>query len=814
MSWLQLLSSTEPQALKERVSLAAVVIDHGVDLKASGERLVGLCPFHDDHDASFAVWRLDDGSELCGCWSCDFRPGDVFDFLQRAHACTFPKAVQIVQDYLRDGLPTAPAIPERDPGAPPPDLSGITNTARNRDLAPLHELLHDKEIEAPAEWVAAEFRVGVGERGELIIPHYSKDDELRGAKHRTLGRSPIAFSGSRLDNLYGAWRDRGQPYVVVCEGESDTWATAWQYRDEDVLIVGLPSGVSARVKDAWIDQLRDRVVTLMFDADDAGRRGCAHWLSKLAPAAKELRIASLPEGEDAVSAGQAAVRMALSEAWPFKDPASLPISVQGDYYVKINTQTGNTNVLSDFVFDVRRLIMGDDEGITIEVRVPTKQQTQILTSTELANPQKLREWCARRMLSWKGGSRDVADLLELIKCDLILAPRVKGTNVIGLHDGSFVLPSSTIGAASWGYMPPTADVGLESVLDLDGPETWDRRLPLALSQLHASDVISPIMGWVAAAPLRSLCHQFPILAVVGGAGWGKTTVVATVLEAFGFWTNSPMTLTATTPHAVHSYAASTNAFPVWFDEYRVGARVDSKLALDQVLRDAWDGSAAVKGGYGDDKVAVRKIFARAPLLVTGEDAFSETSHAERMVLIPMPREGRDADALTAVREMDASGFGRSYLRWLVSRMARDELTAPPHKEGRMEQARAVAAWGWDLLRDFCREEAGVDLPPFDDSRVAAEHARMDATPLMVDVMLEAMNRTTRDGQQICWVEGTDICVRPVDLVRWVKSETDIVLPGGSKAFQAWLVERFHSVQERGMFRFVRLVGAASELGIA
>lgn len=814
MSWLQLLSSTEPQALKERVSLAAVVIEAGVDLKPNGERLVGLCPFHDDHDASFAVFRLDDGSELCGCWSCDFKPGDVFDFIQRVHSCTFPKAVQIVQDYIRDGLPTAPAIPERDPDAPAVDLSGVTNTARNRDLAPLHSLLHDKEIEAPADWVAAEFRVGVGERGEIIIPHYSQEDELRGAKHRDADRSPIAFSGSRLDSLYGAWRDRGQPYVIVCEGESDTWATAWLFREDDVLVVGLPSGVSARVKETWVDQLRDRVVTLMFDADDAGRRGCAHWVGKVAGPAKELRIASLPEGEDAVSAGPAATRMAVSEAWPFKDPATLPISVQGDYYVKINPTTGQGNVLSDFIFSVERLVMGDDEGITIEVRVPTKQRTQVLTSAELSNPQKLREWCARRMLSWKGGSRDVADLLELIKCDLILAPRVKGTDIIGLHDGSYVLPDATIGAASWGYMRPTADVGLEKVLDLEPSDRWDRRVPYALSQIHDPSVITPVMGWIAAAPLRELCHQFPILAVVGGAGWGKTTLVSVSLDTFGFWTGSPTTLTATTPHAIHSYAASTNAFPVWFDEYRAGARAEAKLALDQVLRDAWDGSAAVKGGQSENLSAVKQLFARAPMLVTGEDAFSETSHAERMVLIPMPREGRNAEALRAVRSMDHRGFGHAYLRWLVQKMNRDELAAPPHMEGRMEQARAVAEWGWDLLTEFTREQCGMQLPPFDDSRVRAEHERMDATPQMIDVMLEAMNRTTRDGQQMCWIEGNDICVRPVDLVRWAKTETDIVLPGGSKAFQAWLSERFTTRVERGMFRHLRLVGAARELNLS
>lgn len=812
-NWLNLLNSSEPAQLKEQISLAAVVQAHGVALKPEGERLVGLCPFHDDHDASFAVWSPEEGVELCGCWSCDFRPGDVFDFVQRTASCTFPQAVQTVAEYVRDGLPEAPAIPDRDPDAPLPDLSGTVNSARNRTLSPLHEVLTAKGIAAPAEWLAAEFRLGVGERGDVIMPHYSKDGELRGAKWRTADTKPMSFTGSRLDALYGAWRDRGQPRVVLCEGESDTWQMSWLLRDDDTLVLGLPSGVSARPKDAWINDLEDREVVLLFDADSAGRRGAAIWVTALNGRA-DVRVASLPEGDDALSAGAPAALTAVAEAWPFVDPAGLPVTVGGTRYVKVNAQTGVTTVLSDFIFSVERLIMGDDDGIVLEVMVPTKRAVQIISATELANPQKMRDWCARRMLSWKGGARDVADLLELIKADLVFAPRVKGTGVLGLHEGTFVLPDETIGAAGWGYTPPVADVDLGAVLSLAEDPDWDRQLPRALTQLHDPAVITPVLGWIAASPLRSLCRQFPILGVVGGAGWGKTTVIGVALESFGFWMTAPMTLTATTPYAVHAFAASTNAFPVWFDEYRHGARADAKLTLDQILRDAWDGSAAVRGGLGEDKSTVKKVFARAPILVTGEDAFSESSHAERMVIIQMPREGRDPAALARLREMHTTGFGRAYLEWLVRLMARDELPAPPVHEARMEQARAIAIWGYDLLQQFCRDTAGYDLRPIDMSRATATHVELDEKPLIIMVLEDALGRRSRDGFEIAWLDGADICVRTTDIVKWAKSETDYTLPGGTRAIEQWLRERFHTSDERSLFKYLRLHGAAAELRLS
>lgn len=813
MNWLSLLDDSDPQALKDKVSLSAVVALHGVSLKVDGDRLVGLCPFHEDKSRpSFAVWRSEEDNELCGCWSCDFQPGDVFDFLQRKLDINFGKAMAQVAEYARTGLPPAPIIPDRDADAPLPDLAGPIREARLRPLTQLHTLLEDRGIDVPADWIGGEFRVGVTEDGKILIPHYDADDELRGGKWRTIDRKPIAYPGTRLDALYGAWRSRGRKQVLLCEGESDTWIMAWLLRNEDIDVFGLPSGVAARPREQWVEMLRDKRVTILFDADDAGRRGCAKWLGKLFGVADTIRVASLPADDDAVSAGVKAAIRAYREAWPYVDPNSLPLSKVGDRYARINPQTGATTILSDFTFTVERLITADD-GVVFEVRMPTRTDVQVLTASELSNSRKMQEWCAQRLAAWKGGSRDVADLLETLKAESLLVPRVVGTDVIGLHDGSFVTPKYNIGSSAYGFVPGSANVGLEEVLRLDHDGQWDRRLPATLVRLHTAEVTTPLIGWVAAAPLRSLCGQFPILGCTGGAGFGKTTLIQTVLSAFGFWEAAPMTLTATTAHGVHSYASCTNAFPVWFDEYRHGARADAKLALDQVLRDAWDGSAAVKGGYGDNKVAIRKIFARAPILVTGEDAFSETSHAERMVLIPMPMEGKDAEALEAFRDMRHDGFGRAYLQWLVDEIRRGTLTAPPQRHTRMELARATAEWGYSLLTEFVQQTCGYNLPAFDDTRILRHHIAMNEMPVMIELLLNCLNQSWSDGRPLAWVESSDIIVRHVHLVKWA-DQMGVALPGNALAVKTWYEERFNCIVERNNgTRVLRLIGAANEINV-
>ena len=789
--WRAASADNDPKALKAAVDLAAVCLHYGISLSPSGERLVGLCPFHDDTSESFAVWTIDD-VQICGCWSCDFGTGDLFDFIQRYKDCDFRTAMNTALLLRDQDLPDAPEVAASSSQPVDRDALGrLLEPTRTARLDLLNVLLHDRGINVPPEWLHDQFRVGVA-RDRVMIPHFNRAGEISAMKRRSpdQGWTPVATKGSKLDELYGVWRTKSRRQVVLCEGESDTWTVAYLLRDEPVNVYGLPSGVSTKPRESWVDLLTDQHVTLLFDADWAGREGAGRWAATLLPVAKSVRVACLPDGTDATSAGDDVTAQAIAEAWPAVNVGTLPVQRQGNRYIRATSEDREDVIVSDFVLDVQRLIVMDDGGIVFEVATEIKQATQLLTDHELASTDRMRRWSAERALSWKGSTRDLSDLIELLKAESILVPRVRGTDIVGLHGQSFVLPSGIIGHSGWGYVPPENDIDLGSMLELEGGE-WDRLLPWHLTHLHQPDVITPIVGWVAAAPLRSLVPKFPVLAVTGGSGWGKTTLLSTILDAFGFWCGQPTTLTGTTAHGVQSYAGSTNSFPIWMDEYRPGARVDAKFALDQVIRDAWDGSSSVKGGMSENRMRIKKLPARAPMVVTGEDSFNETSHAERMVMVPVPRTGKSVDALLAVQGGSSAGFGRAYLEWLLAQLRADTLPTPPDIPDRPAQARAVARWGYSLLQQFCSELLNLDLPAFDDTRVTAEHDETNREPIILEALIESLDKLDRSGTPISWL-GEDGCLytKPVALCKWVEQSTDLQMPGKSRAVRSWLVEQY------------------------
>ena len=70
------------------------IISAYTDLRRSGTRFTGLCPFHDERSPSFSV---DPQEKLYHCFGCGVG-GDVIKFVEEKEGLSFPDAVEALAD--------------------------------------------------------------------------------------------------------------------------------------------------------------------------------------------------------------------------------------------------------------------------------------------------------------------------------------------------------------------------------------------------------------------------------------------------------------------------------------------------------------------------------------------------------------------------------------------------------------------------------------------------------------------------------------------------------------------------------------------
>jgi DNA primase catalytic core len=100
--------------LKREVSLERLAEARGVKLKRHGADLIGLCPFHDDHNPSLVI---SPGKNLWNCLGACRAGGTSIDWVMRAEGVSFRHAVELLRE---DHLPLA-----AHPSAKPPRISTV-----------------------------------------------------------------------------------------------------------------------------------------------------------------------------------------------------------------------------------------------------------------------------------------------------------------------------------------------------------------------------------------------------------------------------------------------------------------------------------------------------------------------------------------------------------------------------------------------------------------------------------------------------------------------------------------------------------------
>jgi 5S rRNA maturation endonuclease (ribonuclease M5) len=804
INWHEHLSAAglDKDTIKHSLPMQYVLLKAGVLLEQSGDgRLHALCPFHPDDNPSFDIYRVDgEGFDRVGCWSCRVPwHADVIDFIQTWKSCDFKEALRIANDihreYKADGEWKAIEVSDTTRVKVDPEVL-LDAVTMSRELiktskTAVSEFLIEKAqkdvgfVGMDQDWLIDEFKLGALDEQTIIIPHFNPEGALTAYKHRTAYRPPFTAPGASLTELYGSWRMKGHGRVIVCEGESDTWVTAWTFREDSVDVVGLPSGASANVKDEWKRLLQDKQVTILFDGDPAGRTAAKRWYQALTGTAAHVWVASVDDDADASSTANLKQVVERALAIP-QDPGGFDVDVHR--YVR---PTRDAQIaLSNFVFMPSRLLEHHHgDGFAYEGRLMPDNTQCTLTVDDLRNKKALSSWSSRFNLQWFGSDTESQKLAHWLRQQAPFLSRGTMTDVAGWQPdtGSFVFPKPGDSRASltiparphWSYVPGVNNTQLHERINLIQGDFSTTGFE-AMLHLHDPGVVHPIVAWIAAAPFRSMVKQFPILNVTGGAGWGKTTLIYTIMRVFGW--GGEASLTGTTKFSVESLMQSTNASPVWIDEYRKGAREDTKLAFEQMLRDAWDAKSTLRGGMNQNnlmQLTERKTI--APVIVTGEEAFQETSHLERSAVISIPKDGKNTRAKAVVEATDMSGFGYTYLAWLAEtyRSRRDDLPMPvqPPESDRPAWVKAILTWGWELLAMFSEEVMHYDIGPIDLSFIdhSIEEAR-ESSPILEAVAWAVDRPTVGDKLPTVWFEGDDVLIRVTDFTELVQKSGSFYLP--------------------------------------
>jgi DNA primase len=215
------------EEIKRRYPLAEVVAASGVELRRTGRRLWGLCPFHPEQKPSFMV----DGSHFHCFGACphEWRHGDVITFVMRRERLRFREAcARLVGDP-----PPRPALPVGEPYPVP-------RRERRWDRLTLDEqlvlnttatLYREAFWRSPAarayvrgrgipDWVADRCGLGYAD-GRSLEPYLGRQGGLRIAKALGLLRRAEPGEGSRLLREFFAGRvlvpelRNGQPIWLI-----------------------------------------------------------------------------------------------------------------------------------------------------------------------------------------------------------------------------------------------------------------------------------------------------------------------------------------------------------------------------------------------------------------------------------------------------------------------------------------------------------------------------------------------------------------------------------------------------------------------
>jgi DNA primase len=328
-------------ALREATDIVAVITKY-TQLRRSGQRWVGLCPFHGEKTPSFNV---NQELGLYRCWGCQVR-GDVITFVREVEHLDFVGAVELLAGWAGMTL----RYSDKD--------EGESRKRRHRLVAAVEQAVdwyHERLLSAPDAAVARKylrergltgdevraFRIGWAPEAwdEMVRALKLPDDVVRDTGLGYLNRNDRqtdAFRGRILFPIFDANGDavgfggrvmpggegpkyKNTPETVLYQKSKLLYALNWskaQIVNDDRAIVcegytdvigfaraGVPAAVATcgtALTTEHVKLLRRyaRKLVLAFDADSAGQAAAERFYQWEKEHDLEVTVADLPSGVD------------------------------------------------------------------------------------------------------------------------------------------------------------------------------------------------------------------------------------------------------------------------------------------------------------------------------------------------------------------------------------------------------------------------------------------------------------------------------------------------------------------------------------
>lgn len=338
---------TSHYSLIEKIKASANIVDFiGADitLKRSGKSLVGICPFHDDHNPSLSV---DEDTQRFFCHACKAK-GDVLTYVQKKLGCSLNEAIASLMRELNIEQPPLEELSESQK-----HHFSLINSLKfahqcfRSSFASLKEsdqafkyfssraipasIAEQFELGfAPDDWtylsrrVASPYKDNFTElslviekndkafdffRNRIIFPIHDERGVVHGFGGRQIkndggpkylnSKESILFSKSDL--LYGLFQSksaiRDARLVYVVEGYMDVLRMHEHGFHNTVSVMGTDFSKAHADK---LFRLCDSIV-FIFDGDDAGQEASVRALETCLPyliAGREISFIVLPSGSD------------------------------------------------------------------------------------------------------------------------------------------------------------------------------------------------------------------------------------------------------------------------------------------------------------------------------------------------------------------------------------------------------------------------------------------------------------------------------------------------------------------------------------